>query len=1209
MPKLRSSSSTDGFADKFLDAANQWDLERLYTDLTAIKQLHFPHRRAKLTPLEKACLRGFLCQNSPSEIANILNREPKGLRVDLSRSLYRYLESLTNQPIKDWSHISIQLANYRQGENNIVNLSKIEQNQVSWGEAIDVSVFYGRSQEVTILTQWITQDHCRLVAILGMGGMGKTTLSVKLAQNLQSQFDFVFWRSLRNAPDLKELLKEIVSFLSQQQEINGDLSNLLHYLKFSRCLIVLDNWETLLDPDHGGQFLAQYQDYSDLLEKIGTISHQSCLLITSREKPAIFATLEGSELAVRSLFLKGLGEDGEKILEDQGLSGSKILQQELIRSYSGNPLALKIVATSIQDLFDGEIETFLGEETIIFNGIRRLLQQQFNRLSPLEKTIMRWLAINRDWTSIKELQEDIIPPVSKGKLLEALETLSWRSLIEKRGGSYTQQPVVTEYITDSLIEQLTEEILQNQPNLINQYPLLKTDTKEYLRETQIRLIITPLLDRLLSYCQSPTNLANVFNTLLELVKADSNEKNNLKKGYITGNLINLLHQINANLTGYDFSGLTIRQADFRNLNLTDVNFQKAHFIRSSFTQQLFPILALAFSKNGQYIASGESDGCLRVWKTEQDQLICTSHYHKGHIASLCFLENDTKIISGGLDGVLRITSAETGELFHTFLGHQGQIWSIDCALSQNLLASGSGDRTIRLWDLKTKKIVHILEDSSEVWAIKFNKTGNLLVSGSAEGNIKLWDVQTGKFLDTLIGHEEHVRMIDVSPDEKQVISASSDCTLKLWDIEKRELIYTFDGHNNQVWTVAFNSDGNLLASGDVEGKIKLWDVRNRKLQKTIQGHQEQVQNVIFHPKSPILASSGFDGTFKFWEISSGYPLKIWQGFSHTLFCSSWHPQGHQIAAGGGTQIINGWNIEQERPLMSLSGHKGWIFGISFNPDGKWLASASTDSTIKLWETESGKCYKTLYSHNNWVWSVDFHPKEPILASGSSDRTIKLWNFIQGEVQLTLERHENAVSSVQFSPDGLILASASLDRTIKLWNAHTGEELQSLQGHNNWIHSIKFSPDGQILASSDTDGKIILWSLKTAQIQQILTVPPFPLIAIDISPDGQTLASCQGDLILWDLNTGKPKKKIENTPYYLSFPKFSPDGQLLSTCTDQGSIQLWHVETGKMLKELKAPLPYEKINIAQTTGITDAQKAMLKQLGAIYLSFVKLGEIK
>ncbi|WP_013335126.1 NB-ARC domain-containing protein [Gloeothece verrucosa] len=1202
MPKLRSSSSTDGFADKFLDAANQWQLERLYTDLTAIKQLHFPHRRAKLTPLEKACLRGFLCQKSPSDIANILNREPKGLRVDLSRSLYRYLESLTNQPIKDWSHIPIQLANYRQGEHKIVNTPKIEQNQVSWGEAIDVSVFYGRSQEITLLTQWIIQDHCRLVAILGMGGMGKTTLSVKLAQNLESHFDFVFWRSLRSAPDLSALLKEIVSFLSQQQEINGNLFDILHYLKSSRCLIILDNWETLLDPHHGGQFLAKYQDYSELLEKIGTISHQSCLLITSREKPAIFASLEGLELTNRSLFLTGIGEQGEALLKNQGLFGSQSAQKQLIQAYSGNPLALKIVSTSIQDLFDGEIEAFLREETFIFHGIRRLLQQQFNRLSPLEKNIMRWLAINRDWTSIKELQEDIIPPVTKSKLLEALETLSWRSLIEKRGGSYTQQPVVMEYITDTLIEQLTNEILQNQPNLINQYSLLKTEIKEYLKETQIRLIITPLLDRLSSHLYSKENIQTSIKNLLELTKSDHNQYSHLREGYITGNLINLLHQINANLTGYDFSGLTIRQADLRNLNLANVNFQKVHFIKSSFTQQLFPVLALAFSKNGQYIASGESNGCLRVWKTEQDQLICTSQHHQGHIVSLCFIENDSKLISGGLDGLLRVTSAQTGELLHTFSGHQGQIWSIDCALLQNLLASGSGDHTIRIWNLKTKKIIYILEDSSEVWTIKFNYLGNLLVSGSAEGKIKLWDVQTGELLDTLIGHEDQVRMVDVSRDGKQVISASSDRTLKLWDIEKKKLIHTFEGHNNQVWTVAFNSDGNLLASGDVEGKIKLWDVNSKKLQKTIQGHREQIHIVTFHPKLPILASSGFDSTFKFWGIPEAYLLKIWQGFSPTLFCSSWHPQGHQIVAGGGTQIINRWNIEQERPFMSLEGHEGWIFGISFNPDGKGFASASTDSTIKVWDTETGKCYKTLYGHDNWTWTVDFHPKKPILASGSSDRTIKLWNLTQGKVQLTLKGHENAVSSVQFSPDGLFLASASFDRTIKLWNAQTGQQLNSLQGHDNWIYCVKFSRDGQILASSDTDGKIIVWSLKKAQIQHILTVPPFPILTIDISPDAKTLASCQGDLILWDLKTGKQKEKIENPPYYFSLPKFSPDGQLLSTCatTLQGqvSVQLWHLETRTMIKELKAPLLYENMNIAQTTGITKAQKTALWQLGAI-----------
>ncbi|XHX79165.1 MAG: NB-ARC domain-containing protein [Stenomitos frigidus ULC029] len=85
-----------------------------------------------------------------------------------------------------------------------------------WGEAIDVSIFYNRADELAQLAQWVQHDRCHLVTILGMGGMGKTALSVKLAEQVQDDFDYLIWRSLRHAPSLQELLADLISVLSDQ---------------------------------------------------------------------------------------------------------------------------------------------------------------------------------------------------------------------------------------------------------------------------------------------------------------------------------------------------------------------------------------------------------------------------------------------------------------------------------------------------------------------------------------------------------------------------------------------------------------------------------------------------------------------------------------------------------------------------------------------------------------------------------------------------------------------------------------------------------------------------------------------------------------------------------------------------------------------------------------------------------------------------------
>jgi nicotinamide riboside kinase len=186
----------------------------------------------------------------------------------------------------------------------------ISSKRQDWGEAPDVTAFYGRTEELATLEQWVVREHCRLISVIGMGGIGKTTLAVKLAEQVQDEFEYIVWRSLRNAPVLQELLADVIRFLSNQQEtdlpeaIDGKISRLLEHLRASRCLLILDNAESILSSDgRAGAYREGYEGYGQLLSCIGETRHQSCLVLTTREKPRGLSHQEGEHFPIHSLRL------------------------------------------------------------------------------------------------------------------------------------------------------------------------------------------------------------------------------------------------------------------------------------------------------------------------------------------------------------------------------------------------------------------------------------------------------------------------------------------------------------------------------------------------------------------------------------------------------------------------------------------------------------------------------------------------------------------------------------------------------------------------------------------------------------------------------------------------------------------------------------------------------------------------------------------
>lgn len=323
-----------------------------------------------------------------------------------------------------------------------------------WGEALEFA-FFGRETEVATLSKWMREDRCRLITLMGVRGIGKTTLAAISTEQMQ-QFQYSIWRSLRNAQSVKDLLIELILFLSQNQEVNlsqsldGLISCLMKYLHKYRCLLVLDSYESILQSKgRAGHYCSNYEGYGQLLQRVMVERHQSCVLIVTQEKPIGIAAMEGVNLPVRSLHIKGLSrEPAEQILKAKNLIFTQDECRELVDSYSGNPLLLRFAAASIQSLFSGDVSKFLSQATFVFGDIWDVIEQQFNRLSIAEKLLMYWLSTNHDWTLLWECQDSL--QFSRRELFEALQSLQQRTLIDIDSFCFTQPVITKEYMAESI---------------------------------------------------------------------------------------------------------------------------------------------------------------------------------------------------------------------------------------------------------------------------------------------------------------------------------------------------------------------------------------------------------------------------------------------------------------------------------------------------------------------------------------------------------------------------------------------------------------------------------------------------------------------------------------------------------------------------------------------------------------------------------------
>jgi WD40 repeat protein len=1169
-------------------------------------------RNQDLSEIDRLILTGIWQKEDYKTIAKIVNYQDNTVR-NIASALLQDLSTATGQKItkRNFPEIFNQLALDRQAT-------------VDWEDApTDIQPFCGRAAEIATLAHWILDDKCKLIGILGIGGIGKTSIATQVGQQLQGQFDFVVWRSLREAPLLNQLLGDIVEVLSRHTVAElpktspKRISALLKFLSEQRCLLILDNVEAIMNPgEYVGNYREGYSNYGELFHRLGTTTHQSCVLITSREPPDEITELAGDHLPIRILSLPGLNNDGVLLLQAMAVSGDQEVLQEISDRCQGNPLYLRIIASIVIRNFGGNADAFIDSNRYSYSKIANIITDQLARLTIPEKLVVYHLSLRREPLPLSAFADhfEILP--LQGNLAMTIDSLIKRSIIQTVGSAdlqaprterYTLQNVILELTTDQLRAELDRELqLPQDLFFFNHLALYPTTAPEYIREIQQRLFLQPL-SRSLQNRYGTESVAHLQSLILIMNKRS-------KVGYGVGNLINLaislrksdIDQLPADLTNWDLSNLYIAEVDFQKVLLPGVNFQGSTFDRCHFSQGLGSTIKLSFSPDGKFLAASDTIFQIKIWEVATNREIAMLIGHESWVWDVQFSHDNKYLVSGSSDETLRIWEIASGECLQILKGHRDWVWRVNFMLNSKLVVSLGADRHIKLWRWSTgRSLIDFAVPEFRIRDGAFHGRRGLLAVCGDQG-IKIWQVWLARKLQVIADQPAlQLRAVAFSPDGRKILGSNFSCIVHCWDVDSGQYLFALPGHPTQVGEINFNDRGQVVTT--CLEQIRVWNLQTGDCLKTINFAADCGKGFAY--QDPLVATGSDNGTIKIWNLDSGRCISTAGGCAPRIMSLATNSRNLMVASSKDDGSLNlsdftaDLSCQPANPPfknLRIAAHQGIAGGLSFSPNGKLVASTGSDRIIKIWDAATGENLQSLTGHTDYVAQLLFIDDRTLL-SRSYDATTRQWDLTTGHSQIFEQMQPQWVMSLGRSADGEWIAFGCDTPSLLLLQRST-QQFTTYPAMGNRIRHLTFSHNDRWIIGATDDRTLNCWDVADNYSYNYWNTGTRDVTAIaahPTQPDLLIIGHGNGQISIWNLAL---QLLIWECPaHHQEIAAISILAQVnqVVTCSLDGSIKLWQLQANTLLEiqAINTIKPYQGMQLDRTQGLNASQLITLQQLGA------------
>jgi len=921
-----------------------------------------------------------------------------------------------------------------------------------------------------------------LLAVSGMGGMGKTVLAQMLCRDAKVQETFcdgVVWITMGKESTKDDLtrLRQVGKALQEKLALCDDETDCLNQYRSvigsKKVLIVLDDvWhDTDIDPfradSSGSRLLFTTRDAS-IAAAVGAFEFAAGLM-TEDESRKIFARWSGKEIAQFT-------PETEDLIQQCGrLPLALSMVAAMLR---GKPLVLW--TRTLDQLRNADLEKIkIRFPHYPHPTLFRALQVSVELLDAVMRERYFALAVLLVDMPLRPLIQQILWNVDEGEAAETAEKFIGLSLAQREadGVSIRLHGLQLDYIRsqypDPSALRLIHGALRLSSHVIDDYPSQFTSQMVgrllpyYQDQPAIAAFVGRLREttpgvwlRLMTRTLTPPGAS-----LLHILKAyrDADIENDLKGGVVK----------------LAVSSSQIVSAGYGEGTLIVWDLERGAKLRPM-AGHTGPITALAITSDDQTVISASEDKTVRIWSLKTGEAKRTIECHASALAPM---PDNRRFLCALQDGPVTIREI-IGDAVQTLTGCDSEVRMVTVTSDSRYVLACTKDKTL-VWDLQSDLAPRTFSDGESIYKSKIAIfPGTHLAAWTREKTVRVWNVETGEAMPSIEREGFGFDQIAALPDGRSLIYACLTDVLEVMDVITRNIRLKLPNTVARVECLAVTPDGRRAVTGAGSGEIRIWDLESKPLTQPAQGHSRWIKAILITEDGRFATTISIDGSVM-WDMDTTEVVHVfdlnwtlnpfrdsflreipgpWNKFEAVL------PNGEVVAAlnNNNLQIRKLYTNEILGP--ELVGHTGPISAVRASGDGSCVVSGSMDKTVRTWDVQQRKALFTFTGHTDGVSDVAVSEDGSRIVSAGSDHCVGSWDAKEGKLEWLRKEHSKQVVAVTIMPGSKYAVSASEDETLKVWDLATGKLLTSFTGQSAFM-SCAASPDGVTVVAGDFAGAV------------------------------------------------------------------------------------------------------------------------------------------